>query len=56
MLSLNLPLVVLNTDIHLLALQTKRGLLVSINEVGICIGLLLAYLINVLFIDLKNGW
>ncbi|KAL9980903.1 hypothetical protein ACROYT_G009544 [Oculina patagonica] len=33
-----------------------RGLLVSINEVGICTGLLLAYSVNVLFIDLPNGW
>jgi len=29
---------------------------VSLNEVGICVGLLLAYSVNVLFIDLSNGW
>lgn len=34
----------------------KRGLLVSINELGICLGLLLAYLANVLFIHLPSGW
>ncbi|XP_020623662.1 solute carrier family 2, facilitated glucose transporter member 12-like [Orbicella faveolata] len=34
----------------------RRGLLVSLNEVGICVGLLLAYSVNVLFIDLSNGW
>lgn len=34
----------------------RRGLLVSLNEVGICFGLLLAYSVNVLFIGLSNGW
>jgi len=34
----------------------RRGLLVSFNEVGICIGILLAYSVNVLFIDLPHGW
>lgn len=36
--------------------QNKRGLLVSINELGICVGLLLAYVANVIFIDLPSGW
>ncbi|KAJ7373800.1 hypothetical protein OS493_009122 [Desmophyllum pertusum] len=34
----------------------RRGLLVSINELGICIGLLLAYSVNVLFIESPAGW
>ncbi|KAJ8305956.1 hypothetical protein KUTeg_016501 [Tegillarca granosa] len=34
----------------------KRGLLVSLNELGITLGLLLAYLVNFLFIQLNNGW
>lgn len=39
-----------------IAPANKRGLLVSINELGICLGLLLAYLANVIFIDLPSGW
>lgn len=34
----------------------RRGLLVSLNELGITLGLLLAYLCNFLFIDMENGW
>lgn len=34
----------------------RRGLLVSFNEVGICIGILLAYSVNVVFIGLPSGW
>lgn len=34
----------------------RRGLLVSFNEVGICLGILLAYSVNVFFIDKPSGW
>ncbi|XP_064626361.1 solute carrier family 2, facilitated glucose transporter member 12-like isoform X2 [Lineus longissimus] len=34
----------------------RRGLLVSLNELGITVGLLLAYLVNFLFITMENGW
>ncbi|KAH3782648.1 solute carrier family 2, facilitated glucose transporter member 10-like isoform X2 [Dreissena polymorpha] len=34
----------------------QRGLLVSFNELGITVGLLLAYLCNFLLIDASNGW
>ncbi|XP_033738281.1 solute carrier family 2, facilitated glucose transporter member 10-like [Pecten maximus] len=34
----------------------KRGVLVSLNELGITLGLLLAYLINYFFIQVDNGW
>ncbi|XP_052776267.1 solute carrier family 2, facilitated glucose transporter member 12-like isoform X2 [Mya arenaria] len=33
-----------------------RGLLVSLNELGITLGLLLAYLCNFMFITTNNGW
>lgn len=39
-----------------IAPANKRGLLVSFNEVGICLGILLAYSVNVWFIDLPSGW
>lgn len=39
-----------------IAPMNRRGLLVSFNEVGICIGILLAYSVNVWFIDLPSGW
>ncbi|XP_021374805.1 solute carrier family 2, facilitated glucose transporter member 12-like isoform X2 [Mizuhopecten yessoensis] len=34
----------------------KRGVLVSLNELGITLGLLLAYLVNYFFIQVDNGW
>jgi len=34
----------------------KRGFLVSLNELGITFGILLAYLVNYLFINVPNGW
>lgn len=34
----------------------SRGLLVSLNELGITVGLLVAYLINYACIDIENGW
>ncbi|XP_045160564.2 solute carrier family 2, facilitated glucose transporter member 10-like isoform X2 [Mercenaria mercenaria] len=34
----------------------RRGLLVSLNELGITLGLLLAYLCNFLFISISGGW
>ncbi|XP_062586008.1 solute carrier family 2, facilitated glucose transporter member 12-like isoform X1 [Saccostrea cucullata] len=34
----------------------KRGQLVSLNELGITLGLLLAYLVNYLFINVTEGW
>ncbi|XP_060559321.1 solute carrier family 2, facilitated glucose transporter member 10-like isoform X2 [Ruditapes philippinarum] len=34
----------------------RRGLLVSLNELGITLGLLLAYLCNFLFISVTDGW
>ncbi|XP_006812575.1 solute carrier family 2, facilitated glucose transporter member 12-like [Saccoglossus kowalevskii] len=34
----------------------RRGSLVSLNELGITVGLLLAYLVNFLFITVRNGW
>ncbi|XP_013380389.1 solute carrier family 2, facilitated glucose transporter member 10 isoform X2 [Lingula anatina] len=39
-----------------IAPPTKRGLLVSLNELGITVGLLLAYLVNYLFICVGAGW
>ena len=36
--------------------QKKRGQLVSLNELGITLGLLLAYLVNYVFIDVTEGW
>ncbi|KAG8181076.1 hypothetical protein JTE90_014788 [Oedothorax gibbosus] len=33
-----------------------RGMMVSLNEVGITIGFLLAYLINYIFISISQGW
>ncbi|XP_048581907.1 solute carrier family 2, facilitated glucose transporter member 10-like isoform X2 [Nematostella vectensis] len=33
-----------------------RGMLVSLNELGICSGLLAAYLVNYIFINLPAGW
>ncbi|XP_048760030.1 solute carrier family 2, facilitated glucose transporter member 12-like isoform X2 [Ostrea edulis] len=34
----------------------RRGQLVSLNELGITLGLLMAYLVNYLFIDVPEGW
>ncbi|XP_055927480.1 solute carrier family 2, facilitated glucose transporter member 10-like isoform X2 [Argiope bruennichi] len=34
----------------------RRGMMVSLNEVGITAGFLLAYLINYIFISIDNGW
>ncbi|CAG2254877.1 GLUT12 [Mytilus edulis] len=34
----------------------RRGLLVSLNELGITCGLLIAYLVNYACIDIENGW
>ncbi|XP_077991663.1 solute carrier family 2, facilitated glucose transporter member 12-like [Glandiceps talaboti] len=34
----------------------RRGSLVSLNELGISVGLLLAYMVNFLFISVHNGW
>ncbi|XP_070556195.1 solute carrier family 2, facilitated glucose transporter member 10-like isoform X2 [Ptychodera flava] len=34
----------------------RRGSLVSLNELGITMGLLLAYLVNFLFINVHEGW
>ncbi|XP_028406379.1 solute carrier family 2, facilitated glucose transporter member 10-like [Dendronephthya gigantea] len=34
----------------------RRGLLVSLNEIGIVCGLLSAYLVNYMFINTDNGW
>ncbi|XP_071836338.1 solute carrier family 2, facilitated glucose transporter member 12-like [Apostichopus japonicus] len=34
----------------------KRGQLVLLNETGICLGILLAYLINFIFIGVDGGW
>ncbi|XP_064605686.1 solute carrier family 2, facilitated glucose transporter member 12-like isoform X2 [Liolophura sinensis] len=39
-----------------IAPPTKRGLLVSLNELGITLGVLLAYLVNYIFIDRNDGW
>ncbi|XP_042897178.1 solute carrier family 2, facilitated glucose transporter member 12 [Parasteatoda tepidariorum] len=33
-----------------------RGMMVSFNEVGITTGFLIAYLMNYIFISMKNGW
>ncbi|CAL1282646.1 unnamed protein product [Larinioides sclopetarius] len=35
---------------------SRRGMMVSLNEVGITAGFLLAYLINYIFITIDNGW
>ena len=34
----------------------KRGMLVSLNELGITVGILLAYLVNYTFADVDGGW
>lgn len=39
-----------------IAPANRRGLFVSLNELGITLGLLLAYFCNFLFIDMPNGW
>lgn len=39
-----------------IAPANKRGLLVSLNELGITIGLLFAYLVNFLLINVSQGW
>lgn len=39
-----------------IAPANRRGLLVSLNELGITLGLLLAYLCNFIFISMPNGW
>ncbi|KAK3089696.1 hypothetical protein FSP39_005693 [Pinctada imbricata] len=44
------------TYISEIAPAKRRGLLVSLNELGITIGLLLAYLVNYIFISQENGW
>ncbi|XP_064486787.1 solute carrier family 2, facilitated glucose transporter member 10-like isoform X2 [Ornithodoros turicata] len=36
--------------------RQHRGMLVSLNEVGITVGFLLAYTVNYSFISLHNGW
>ncbi|KFM72441.1 Solute carrier family 2, facilitated glucose transporter member 12, partial [Stegodyphus mimosarum] len=35
---------------------SRRGMMVSLNEVAITVGFLLAYLVNFLFITTHNGW
>ena len=42
--------------IIIILFQKKRGLLVSLNELGITLGLLLAYFVNYVLIDTPNGW
>ncbi|XP_065061741.1 solute carrier family 2, facilitated glucose transporter member 12-like [Rhopilema esculentum] len=39
-----------------IAPPARRGLLVSLNELGIVVGILLAYLVNFLLIQKENGW
>ncbi|XP_019619677.1 PREDICTED: solute carrier family 2, facilitated glucose transporter member 12-like [Branchiostoma belcheri] len=39
-----------------IAPSSKRGMLVSLNELGITLGILVAYLVNFLFISVPNGW
>eukprot|EP00055_Hartaetosiga_balthica_P009702 m.39280 g.39280 ORF g.39280 m.39280 type:complete len:575 (-) comp6855_c1_seq2:200-1924(-) len=39
-----------------IAPANDRGKLVSINEIGITLGIFVAYLVNFLFIDTNNGW
>ncbi|XP_078590277.1 solute carrier family 2, facilitated glucose transporter member 12-like [Branchiostoma floridae x Branchiostoma japonicum] len=39
-----------------IAPSSKRGMLVSLNELGITLGILVAYLVNYLFISVPNGW
>ena len=34
----------------------RRGLLVSLNELGITLGFLLAYLMDFAFIEKEHGW
>lgn len=36
--------------------QKKRGLLVSLNELGITVGFLLAYIFGFAFISMPEGW
>jgi len=33
-----------------------RGALVSLNEMGITVGILFAYIVNFAFIETPNGW
>ena len=37
-------------------MQDKRGRLVTLNEMGIVLGFLLAYGIGYAFVNVKNGW
>ncbi|KAI6647909.1 Solute carrier family 2, facilitated glucose transporter member 12-like [Oopsacas minuta] len=39
-----------------IAPSKKRGMLVSLNELGICLGILLAYTVSYLFVDIQEGW
>ena len=39
-----------------IAPQEKRGMLVSLNELGITVGVLLVYLVNFTFADVDGGW
>ncbi|EDV23116.1 uncharacterized protein TRIADDRAFT_58068 [Trichoplax adhaerens] len=39
-----------------IAPSNRRGSLITLNELFITLGLLLAYLINYIFIDVANGW
>ncbi|KAI6661314.1 Solute carrier family 2, facilitated glucose transporter member 12-like [Oopsacas minuta] len=39
-----------------IAPSKKRGMLVSLNELGICLGVLLAYTVSYLFVDKSEGW
>eukprot|EP01147_Barroeca_monosierra_P001071 gene1071-4302_t len=39
-----------------IAPPTKRGMLVSVNEMGITIGIFVSYLMNYAFIETRQGW
>ena len=37
-------------------LQARRGMMVSLNELGIVCGILAAFLVNVAFVNVEHGW
>ena len=39
-----------------IASPEKRGMLVSLNELGITVGILISFLVNYIFADTENGW
>ncbi|XP_064411271.1 solute carrier family 2, facilitated glucose transporter member 12 [Latimeria chalumnae] len=57
-IGISIPLSISATCIYIaeIAPQHKRGQLVSLNELMIIVGILLAYIVNYLFANVSNGW